>query len=96
MSIATLNEPNIDVSQRIAGHASTQNTKRYVRGALIAANLSITSKLVVPGLHPRFGSYSEEQILSYFNSLTFEHIRYAKFSEGWFEKLLSRLYTVRY
>ena len=51
LNAAAANLPNLMVSQRIAGHISVGNTKRYTQESLIAANLQTTEKMIIPGLH---------------------------------------------
>lgn len=60
---------NLQLSQRVGGHKSMTNTMRYTHLTAIGDNLKVTSKLVIPGLHPRFGDYNEEQVLNYLNSM---------------------------
>jgi len=54
---------SLHLSQRTAGHQSQANTKRYTQVTAISDNLRVTSKLVIPGLHTRFGSYSDAQVI---------------------------------
>lgn len=54
---------DLRLSQHIAGHRSLSNTRRYTRETAIGDTLQVTSRIVVPGLDSRFGSYDENQVV---------------------------------
>ncbi len=87
---------DLQLSQRIAGHRSQLHTQRYTKLTLLSDNLKVTSRLVVPGLHCRFGSYDQSQVLSYLEELNVSNVNYVPFKTNWLDSLLSRLYTTRY
>lgn len=56
---------DLNAPQRTAGHKSQSNTKRYTKAIAISDNLRVNKKLVITGLHSRFGSYDEAQVISF-------------------------------
>jgi hypothetical protein len=63
-SIAT----SLDLSMRVAGHVSKRNTEIYMNLTGISDRLKVNSKIVVPGLHIKFGNYDEEMVFSLLKS----------------------------
>ena len=65
ISIAAKYSPSLKLSERMSGHISIKSTAIYASEAILAANLELCSKLVVPNLHSRFGSYDAAEVKSF-------------------------------
>ena len=58
----------------------------------MSASLNAVDRIVVPGLHHRFGHVDEEHLKDFYLSLTHRHINYASFHQDWLLRLLEGLY----
>ena len=63
---------------------------------MLNANLELAKKIVVPGMNMKYGSFNEEQVVHFLDSLSYQNIRYCSFRENWKHQLFSRLYTQRF
>jgi hypothetical protein len=53
---------DLRLSQEIAGHRSISSTLHYTRLTSIADRLQVANRIVISGLHSRFGRYNEAQV----------------------------------
>lgn len=53
---------DLQLSQHVAGHKAVSNTRRYTKLVAIGDALKVATRIVVPGLHPKFGAYDDEQV----------------------------------
>lgn len=71
---------DLRLPQSMAGHLSITSTRIYTQLALLADAISLTDKVIIPGLHPRFGTFDEERSQDFMRSLEIQNFRYQKFA----------------
>ncbi len=70
---------DLRLAQHIAGHRSTTSTRIYTQLALLSDQIRLADRIVVPGLHPRFGTFEEEASYMFMRSLEVRNFHFQEF-----------------
>ena len=62
LSAVLADSTNLELAKNMAAHISISSTRRYTKAIQVGDALKAVSKVVIPGLHPRFGNYSTPDV----------------------------------